>query len=112
RQLGDAAGPRRGVRRPLGGVAVATLVVRRIAAALYGIGAGDPASWLSAVVILLGVSALANLIPAWRAARVHPSEALGTEEIANSLALCSGYVRVWAISESVSVCSGKTRRSR
>jgi ABC-type antimicrobial peptide transport system permease subunit len=46
---------------------------------LYGIRVTDPASWLSVAAIVLAVSACANLIPAWRAARVHPSEALRTE---------------------------------
>jgi macrolide transport system ATP-binding/permease protein len=46
---------------------------------LYGIRVSDPASWFSAAAILLAVSFVANLIPAWRAARVHPSEALRTE---------------------------------
>ena len=67
----------------VGGLAIgAALVVvagQQIAGALYGIGSGDPASWLAATALLLAVSALANLIPAWRAASVHPSEALRTE---------------------------------
>ncbi|HEY7292365.1 MAG TPA: ABC transporter permease [Vicinamibacterales bacterium] len=46
---------------------------------LYGVSASDPVSWLAAGLILLAVSALANLVPAWRAARVHPSDALRTE---------------------------------
>jgi ABC-type antimicrobial peptide transport system permease subunit len=46
---------------------------------LYGIRVTDPASWFSAAIILLAVSTCANLIPAWRAARVHPSEALRAE---------------------------------
>ena len=46
---------------------------------LYGIRVSDPASWFSAAAILLAVSFVANLIPAWRAAKVHPSEALRTE---------------------------------
>lgn len=54
-------------------------VMHRLAGALYGVGANDPLSWLSAAASLLGISALANMIPAWRAARVHPSEALRTE---------------------------------
>jgi predicted permease len=58
---------------------IAIVATRQIARGLYGIGAGDPASWLSAVGVILLVSALANLIPAWRASRVHPSEALRTE---------------------------------
>jgi predicted permease len=61
------------------GCAFAVIAARRIADALYGVGSGDPASWLGAAAILLGVSALANVVPAWRAARVHPSEALRTE---------------------------------
>jgi len=47
--------------------------------ALYGVGAADPVSWGSAALVVLGVSALANLVPAWRAARVDPSIALRTE---------------------------------
>ena len=62
----------------LGGLA-AVLAARQIKGALYGVGAGDPVSWVAAAVLLLGVSAFANLIPAWRASRVHPSEALRTE---------------------------------
>jgi predicted permease len=46
---------------------------------LYGVHASDPVSWLGAAAILLSVSACANLVPAWRAARVPPSEALRTE---------------------------------
>jgi putative ABC transport system permease protein len=61
------------------GSLAAVLATRQIKDALYGVGAGDPVSWASAAVVLLGVSALANLIPAWRASRVHPSEALRTE---------------------------------
>jgi ABC-type antimicrobial peptide transport system permease subunit len=62
----------------VGGV-FAAFAARRMADALYGIGSGDPASWITAAGVLLAVSALANLIPAWRASRVHPSEALRTE---------------------------------
>ncbi|MFI5179010.1 MAG: ABC transporter permease [Vicinamibacterales bacterium] len=59
--------------------ALAVVAAQQIARTLYGVGAGDPASWLGAVGVILLVSALANLVPAWRAARVHPSEALRTE---------------------------------
>ena len=61
------------------GCLMATLAVRLIAGVLYGVRPGDPLSWLAASAVLLGVSALANLIPAWRAARVDPSIALRTE---------------------------------
>jgi predicted permease len=61
------------------GCLLATLAVRAIAGVLYGVRPGDPVSWLAASAVLLGVSALANLIPAWRAARVDPSIALRTE---------------------------------
>jgi predicted permease len=61
------------------GTALAAVAVWLISGVLYGISVGDPVSWSSAVALLLGVSGLANLIPAWRAARVEPSEALRTE---------------------------------
>ena len=50
-----------------------------ITGALYGIGAGDPVSWLASAAIVIAVSALANVVPARRAMRVAPSEALRTE---------------------------------
>ena len=68
------------------GVAVTVIVLYLVSTfepraidGLYGIRVSDPASWFSAAAILLGVSFVANLIPAWRAAKVHPSEALRTE---------------------------------
>jgi ABC-type antimicrobial peptide transport system permease subunit len=61
------------------GCLLAVIAARAVAGALYGVGAADPISWIGAAVVLLGVSTLANLIPAWRAARVDPSIALRTE---------------------------------
>jgi predicted permease len=61
------------------GCALAAIAARQIAGALYGIGATDPVAWGGAAAVLLGVSAVANLIPARRAARVEPSEALRVE---------------------------------
>jgi putative ABC transport system permease protein len=61
------------------GCLLAAVGARTIVNALYGVGAADPVSWAGALVVLLGVAALANLIPAWRAARVDPSVALRTE---------------------------------
>jgi ABC-type antimicrobial peptide transport system permease subunit len=61
------------------GSVVAILFGRLISSVLYGVGVADPISWLAAAFVLLGVSAFANLLPAWRAARVAPSDALRTE---------------------------------
>ena len=61
------------------GCLLAALGVRAIAGALYGVTPSDPTSWIVAAIVLLTVSALANLIPAWRASRVDPSIALRTE---------------------------------
>jgi predicted permease len=56
------------------------LVAReQLASLLYGIGFLDAVSWIGAAATLLVVSALANLVPAWRAARVDPSVALRIE---------------------------------
>lgn len=74
---------RHGLFVTLGGLAagcvLAAFAARRIAGALYGVGSADLLAWLAATLILLAVSTFANLIPAWRAARVRPSEALRTE---------------------------------
>ena len=65
------------------GLAIGSLVAmgaaRLIAGALYGVGPFDPVSWLAAAGVVLAVSAVANFIPAWRAARVDPSIALRIE---------------------------------
>lgn len=50
-----------------------------VAGALYGISPVDPVAWLGATGLLLFVAALANLVPAKRAARVKPWVALRTE---------------------------------
>ena len=58
------------------GLLLAWIAARAIAAALYGVGAADPLAWSTAVGVLLTSAALANYIPARRAARVDPSVAL------------------------------------
>jgi predicted permease len=58
------------------GLALSWVAARAIASALYGVGAADPAAWLTAVTVMLASAALANYIPARRAARVDPSVAL------------------------------------
>jgi predicted permease len=61
------------------GSLVAIAATRLISGALYGVGVADPVAWIGSAAILLSVSAVANLIPARRAARVDPSVALRVE---------------------------------
>ena len=61
------------------GCALAAAAARVFAGMLYGVGAGDPVSWMGAAAVLLAVSAVANLLPAIRAARIAPSDALRTD---------------------------------
>jgi predicted permease len=74
---------RQGLTVALAGLVVggllATVAVIVVSRALYGVGPADPVSWIGAAAVILGVSTIANLIPAWRAARVDPSTALRTE---------------------------------
>ena len=58
------------------GLLLALVAARAIAAALYGVGAADPLAWGGAVGVLLLSAALANYVPARRAARLDPSVAL------------------------------------
>jgi predicted permease len=61
------------------GAALAAVSARAFARVLYGVGIADPVSWLGAGAVLLAVSAVANAIPAIRAARIAPQDALRTE---------------------------------
>ena len=65
------------------GVAIGTLLsavaAKAVSGALYGIGYLDPITWIGAIVTLFGVAALANAVPARRAAIVDPSAALRSE---------------------------------
>ena len=58
------------------GLALSWAAARAIASALYGVGAADPTAWAAAVSVMVVSAALANYLPARRAARVDPSVAL------------------------------------
>ena len=61
------------------GIAGALAVTRLISGLLYGVGAGDPATFATTALLLSGVSLLATIIPAHRATRVEPTAALRYE---------------------------------
>lgn len=58
------------------GLAGAAVLTRFLAAHLYGVSARDPAAFVAAPALLFAVSLLASWLPARRAARVDPAEAL------------------------------------
>ena len=58
------------------GSIAAQFASRRVAPFLYGTEPADPRVHVSAVIILAAVAFIAGLIPAWRASRVDPIEAL------------------------------------
>jgi len=56
---------------------IAALLTGKVAAGfLYGVTPGDPATVLGAAAALVGAGVVASLIPAWRAAKISPIEAL------------------------------------
>ena len=61
------------------GLIVAIALTRLMNTVLYGVTATDPATFVTVVVVLLGVTALASYLPARRAASIHPTEALRHE---------------------------------
>ena len=63
----------------LAGFALAVVVAQVLAGLLYGISPIDPVAWSVATLVLLGVAALANIMPAYRAMQVDPSSALRAE---------------------------------
>jgi predicted permease len=74
---------RQGLSIAASGVAVGALLAlggaKAIAAALYGVSFLDPIAWSTSIATLLLVAAIANLVPARRAAAVDPAIALRAE---------------------------------
>ncbi|MFI5311498.1 MAG: ABC transporter permease [Gemmatimonadales bacterium] len=60
----------------LGGLGLFALVARFLRSFLYGVAPGDPVTLAAASLMLVSIAALASWIPARRAARVDPAEAL------------------------------------
>jgi len=58
------------------GVAVAAVAASRLGGMLYGVGILDPIAFGTAVLVLVGVAWIAAYVPARRAARANPVEAL------------------------------------
>jgi putative ABC transport system permease protein len=61
------------------GIAGAAALTRVLGTLLYGVGASDPATFVSTAALLAAVALLACVIPAARAARVDPAVALRVE---------------------------------
>ena len=72
-----------GVRTVAFGIALGVVLTlaagRLVASLLYGVSPADPVAMVAVVLLLLGVSIVAALSPAWRAARVDPMTALRTD---------------------------------
>jgi predicted permease len=73
----------RALRAPLVGIAIglvlSLLIWRAAAGFLAGVGPADPASYLAALVTLIGAAAIAAILPARRASRIDPASSLRAE---------------------------------
>jgi predicted permease len=58
------------------GLAASRALSRGLGSLLFGVTAGDPATFAGIALVLTAVSALAGYIPAWRASRIDPMTAL------------------------------------
>lgn len=58
------------------GVVGAALLTRVLTGILFGVAPGDPVTFGSVIVGLMGVALVAGYLPAWRTARVDPTVAL------------------------------------
>jgi predicted permease len=69
-----------GLRRSAVGIAIglvgALAAARSLRSLLFGVGEADPAAYAGVVALLLAVTLLACLLPAWRASRLDPVRAL------------------------------------
>lgn len=61
------------------GIAVALAASNRIGGLLFAVSPRDPTVYVAVAVMMIAVSTVACLLPALRAARVHPTVALRTE---------------------------------
>ena len=61
------------------GLAAALAVTRLLASLLFRVTPSDPASYLAAALLLAAVAILASGVPAWRATRLNPNDALRNE---------------------------------
>ena len=61
------------------GLAVAYLSGRIVASQIYAIRASDPIMLVGAIVLVAAITALATMIPAWRASRLQPSGVLHSD---------------------------------
>jgi ABC-type antimicrobial peptide transport system permease subunit len=61
------------------GLLGANLLTRGLDKILYGVTAHDPWVFAGITLLMLGVSILSGLIPAWRATKIAPSSALRYE---------------------------------
>jgi ABC-type antimicrobial peptide transport system permease subunit len=61
------------------GIALSWTLRRIIATLLFGVTAGDPATYGGAAALFLATALAATLIPAWRASRVNPTSALRSD---------------------------------
>jgi len=58
------------------GLLAAAGVARFVEPMLFHVSATDPATYAAVAVTLMAVATLAGLVPAWRATRIDPREAL------------------------------------
>lgn len=61
------------------GLAGALMAARLMSSMLFGVAPADPLTIVAVALLLAGVATVASLIPAQRAARVHPAEALRSD---------------------------------